>query len=354
MKYTHGGNIYKMNREKGIELNELIDFSANINPLGVAESAKKAMMDAFSEITNYPDPDNYALKKCIGGFHNLDADSIFLGNGAIDALYTLVEALDIKSAHILAPTFVEYERAVLRFGGKVTYFNLIEDDFKFNVERFIEELPDETDTVILCNPNNPTGDVIDKGAIIKMLDFFNNKGIRLILDEAFMDFLDEEKTSLISNLYKYKGLFILRSLTKFFAIPGVRVGYFLTANEELISCANKLAVPWRINTFATRASCAVLTDEKYIRETKTLMDDLRCDLFHELGQINGLKVYKPAANYIFFKSDDVCLDEKLIQKGIMIRDCSNYVTLEKGYYRVAVKNKVMNKKLIEALMGIHT
>lgn len=354
MRYTHGGNIYKVNRERGIELSEIIDFSANINPLGIAQSAKDAMLAAFSELENYPDPDNCKLKEAISKFHSIEAEQIYLGNGAIDALYTLVEALDIKKAKILAPTFVEYERAVLRFGGEVSYFHLIEDDFKFNCDRFINELSFDVDTVILCNPNNPTGDLIEKGDVLKLIAHLASKGVRLILDEAFMDFVDESKYSMMGELNDYDNLFILRSLTKFFAIPGVRIGYFLTGNSSLMAHAETLAVPWRINAFANFATCAVLKDEVYIDKSLKTMDALRTEFYGALQSIDGLTVYQPSANYIFFKTEDVLLDQKLLVEGIMIRDCSNYVTLEKGFYRVAVKNKANNRQLIDAIKQVHT
>ena len=349
MDYKHGGNIYELS----VSEFDIIDFSANINPLGYPKKLKESIIKSLSLITSYPDPEYIKLRKSIAKEYDLSFENIIVGNGGIQLIHNAIEFMDFKNALIVSPTFVEYGKAVNRFNKNINHYILKEEnDFELDINSFLESNFTNIDLVVICNPNNPTGKYIEKKDIIKMLDVFNEIDIQLILDESFMDFLDD-KLSLMNLVNEYKNLVIIRSLTKFFAVPGLRLGFLVTNNQELINKINKFKESWSVNIFANDFGIDIFSDKKFILDTKKYIENERKYLIEKLRTLNIFKVYDSTANYIFLKSKvDIDWKVELLCYNILIRECNNYIGLNNKFYRVAVKDNKNNQILIEKIEKI--
>lgn len=262
----------------------------------------------------------------------------------------IAEAIQAKRVLIQAPTFIEYERAFSKSASQIDLYNLNHEDFKANLRQIDIN---KYNAIVICNPNNPTGILNEKRDLIDLLKRSISKNTYIIIDEAFIDFLENESDySLVDQLNNYSHLVILKSLTKFFAIPGLRLGYVLTSSKTLIESVAKNRIPWTVNGLASKAGQFCLSFDNYIQETKTYIHKERNRFMNLLNQIKFIRLYDSQVNYIFFRSDLIDLEKRLIPYGIMIRNCSNYDNLSNGYYRVAVKSTRDNNCLIEALKEI--
>lgn len=353
-RFEHGGNIYKIERELGINEKEIIDFSANINPLGMSELGKKAYINAMDMLKNYPDPEYIKLKNSISNYHKTSFENLFIANGAIEMIYKTFEYINPSKALIVAPTFVEYERALNKINVTPEFYILKdEDEFTLDIEK-IKEAASYYDLLVICSPNNPTGKLVEKEKLISLLEFIKSEKLncKLFLDEAFIDFVSERE-SMIDKINDYNNLFILRSATKFFAIPGLRIGYVISSSNEFKSFYKKQNIPWSINIVAQEVLLASLSDYDYINDTVSINEKSREYMFNELNSIDGLRVYSSKGSYIFFKLlKKIDLRSKLLNKSILIRSCSNYIGLGDEYYRVAVKDQKKNIVLINAIKEV--
>ncbi|MGM0378111.1 MAG: threonine-phosphate decarboxylase CobD [Bacillota bacterium] len=350
MDYKHGGNIYN----KDLNFDEIIDFSSNINPLGYPNKLLNNLESSIKEISNYPDPNYISLRKKLSKKYKVNYENLIVGNGGIQLIHNTIEFLDFKKALIVSPTFVEYEKALVRFNKKFDYFELKDKyDFEFNYKKLLKDKRlDNIDLVIICNPNNPTGNLILKEKLEKLLAKLNKKNINLMLDEAFIDFVDE-KFSLINLIDNYDNLIILRSLTKFYAIPGMRLGFLLTTNNDLLNKIKKYRESWSVNIFAKDFGKNMIFDKEYEKRSKKYIDRQRKLMFNEFKKLSQIKVYRSYANYLFFKlNKNLNLKDKLIKEKILIRSCKNYKGLTNKYYRVAVKTEKENKKLLNKIKKI--
>lgn len=352
----HGGNIYEVAQKLGIQPTEILDFSANINPLGVPASFRKALIENISMIENYPDPNYEQLIDGMSKYHQISPSCITVGNGATEIIFSIISALKPKNALILAPTFAEYERALMKANCEVHSYRLKEElDFTVD-EGLLKALDDRIDMVILCNPNNPTGQMIDSEMMELILDKCRELRINLIIDEAFNEFLDcPEERSMISHIESYKNLYIIRSLTKFFALPGLRIGYGISGNQDILQKIASGKEPWTINSFAALAGEIVVEDHEYIDSSKNWINREREFLFKGIQSISQIKAYKPEANYIFLRVMDdshISLQDRLLEKRILIRSCGNYENLDGTYFRVAIKDRDANEKLLQALREV--
>ncbi len=349
MKITHGGDIYshKSNGES------LLDFSANINPLGIAENVKEAMINSLSKAEAYPDPLCRELTAKLSKHLSVNAEHIIFGNGAADVIFRLIFALKPKKVLMPSPTFSEYSEAVKAVGGSVNYYPLKEEN-GFEIEADIISFIDkDTDIVFICNPNNPTGVLTDKSIIKKVLNRCRECGSILLLDECFNDFLkDAEENSLIKEIEEYKNLFILRAFTKIYAIPGIRLGYGICSDKELINKVYSSGQSWSVSVVAQEAGVSCIGLDEYIKETVALVEKEREYLKSELLKL-GFTLYNSKANYIFFKNPyKIDIKSELVLRDILIRSCANYIGLDDSFYRIAVKNHEQNKRLVESLEEI--
>ncbi|MBE6071185.1 MAG: threonine-phosphate decarboxylase [Clostridium butyricum] len=347
--FGHGGNAQIISRKMNINFEDIIDFSANINPLGIPKSIKSAIIENLNLIEKYPDISYFDLKKSISKFENIKEEYILLGNGAAEVIFSVVRAINPKNSLIMAPTFSEYEEAVASVGGNIRYYYLKEEnDFKIQ-DDILECINNELDLIFICNPNNPTGVLTSKELLLKILIKAKKNNVKVLIDESFLDFIKDGLT-MICYLNAYDNLIIVKSLTKFFALPGLRIGYGLSSNGKLKERTEEISPAWNINILAEVATKSALLDEKYIKETIKFINAEKDYLYNELNKIKELKVFKSSANFIFIKVNKYLdLKEKLLNFNILIRSCSNYKGLNNKYYRLAVRTHEENKKLIENL-----
>ncbi|MBY7026011.1 MULTISPECIES: threonine-phosphate decarboxylase CobD [Clostridium] len=348
----HGGNIKEVARQNGIDYNNIIDFSSNINPLGMSSKVKDAIIDSMEEIKKYPDISYMELKKSISEYEHIHESYLMLGNGAAEVLFNIVKALNPKKVLIPVPTFSEYKEAVECVNSKVELYEMREETSFHICEDILDKITNEIDLIFICNPNNPTGTLTSKELLMKILIKSKENNSMVLIDESFMDFVSEN-FSMINVLKEFENLIILKSLTKFFAIPGLRIGYGLCSNKDFISEVYKITPAWNINILADVATRASLEDKNYIRKSIQYMEKERAFLYNSLKAFKNLIVYEPSVNFIFFKSNlDINLKLELLKYNILIRSCSNYHGLNECYYRVAVKGREDNIKLIHYMKNI--
>lgn len=342
-KHVHGGNVY--------QYKDCIDFSANCNPLGTPQSVKQAIIDSAEHICEYPQVGYEPLKKALAVYEGTEETQVICGNGAAEIIFTLCHARMPKKALLPAPTFAEYGQALLSIGCEISEYSLSEEkDFVLG-EEFLSALEKGIDIVFLCNPNNPTGILLEREFLLKILDRCRELGIFLVVDECFLDFVEKpEAYTLKGFLSQYENLFLLKAFTKRYAMAGIRLGYGLSGNKELLDRMEDCVQPWNLSVAAQAAGIAALKETDYVNRGRELVFKEAARLKKELASL-GLKVYPSCANYIFFRGPKD-LFERCTEEGILIRDCSNYSGLSKGYYRIAVKKEKENDALLKALVHI--
>lgn len=348
MTYGHGGDIYSYSGGR-----VLLDFSSNINPLGLPPAVEKAFQASIGACTVYPDPHCRAISEKIGEYENVPSESILCGNGAADLIYRIAYGLKPKKALLFAPTFSEYEQAVRQSGGAVYYYDLREEN-EFVPEHDFLQMLDSTqpDIVFLCNPNNPTGKTVSKAFMTETAVWCQSNNAVLVVDECFLDFVRNGKSlSMIGKTEKNPNIIVLKAFTKFFAMAGLRLGYLICGSAALRKKIWEAGQPWSVSGVAQLCGAAALSDKAYIEQTQNLIPRFREDLQAELEKM-PLQVYSGAANYIFFRTTVPELDQKTAARDILIRNCANYHGLCEGYYRVAVKSAEDNRKLIQTMQAI--
>lgn len=349
MEYGHGGDIYAPSlKEKA-----LLDFSVNLNPLGIPPKVKAVFGTLAEECEAYPDPFCRELKHALAKHEGIAEECILFGNGAADLIYRIAYGLRPKKVLLPAPTFSEYEAAAVQVGAEIAYHPLLEEDGFSLDKRFLDALRQhQPDMVFLCNPNNPTGRLIPKGLLMQIADYCQAHGAFLIVDECFLDMAaGGEACSMKTELSRYPQLLVLKAFTKFFAMAGLRLGYLFSGAETVRTRVESAGQPWSVSVPAQKCGLAALTDTAYIMETKRLLPELGKALYEQLSEL-PVKVYPSAANYFLLKTDRADLKERLLEKGILIRSCSNYRGLREGYFRVAVKSAEDNGQLMAALREI--
>ena len=348
-KFAHGGNIYQAARLTG-KTPEL-DFSANINPLGLSDKVCRAIADNIAKIVHYPDPAAFELREAICAHYGVRPEALVLGNGASELIYLLCHVLRPAKVFLPAPSFSEYERAALAAGARVEYFYLDDSDFfKIDLEKLYCALPPGSLTFI-GNPDNPAGNLLPQSGMRDFLRSARKKGCFVVIDESFIDFLPRpDEYTLRRFCAEYDNLAVIHSMTKFFAIPGLRLGFGVFA-PALAARLQGAADRWNVNSLAQAAGKAALSDKAYITESRALIGRLRRELADALAAFPALKVFPSAVNFLLLdiRNTDLTakqLCEKLAGRGVLIRDCGNYPGLGGGYVRVAVRGRAENEKLI--------
>lgn len=355
MNRHHGGNIWEISKKYNIPAEDIVDFSASINPLGPPEGVKKKINSSLKFLVAYPDPEGAELKEELARYHGIPGGNILLGNGSTELLYLLPRALGISRALVVEPSFSEYRNSLEVAGCKVDSFITHErDGFQPKVDLLLPALREGYDALYLCSPANPAGTLIVRDNIMMIAEECQRHETLLILDEAFIDFVEEE--SMKKEATGLGNLIVLRSMTKFFAIPGLRVGYVI-ASRETINRLGPHRYPWVINIPAMMASIEALRNKLYSERTVRWLHKERESLFSSLKEIPWLKPFPSTANFFLIKilSRDLTaplLQETLVRKGILIRDCSSFIGLGDKYFRVAVKKRRENRLLIEVLRSM--
>lgn len=338
-KNPHGGDIY------GAEIR--LDFSANTNPLGTPQGVLDAVAAALGRIDRYPDPYCRQLVRAISRFEQVPAEYILCGNGAAELIYSYCEALKPARALELAPTFSEYSLALERTGCAVERYVLRrEEEFRLN-ESFLEFIArTEPEAVFLCNPNNPTGLTIQEELLEQIVTLCGKKKISLFVDECFLD-LSDSGVSLKRYLAANPRLFLLKAFTKSYGMAGIRLGYGLCSDAELLGRMAKTVQPWNVSSLAQAAGIAALQEEKFLKKTRELIVPERTWLKARLEAL-GFWVCPSETNYLLFRGPED-LREVLMRQGISIRGCDNYPGLAPGWYRIAVRTHGENEELISVI-----
>ena len=341
MKEIHGGNIYKFDHK-------VYDFSANLNPLGMPEEVKQAIISNIDAYESYPDPFNRELTAAISSFHGVEEGRICCGNGAADVIFRIPLALKPEKALLVSPTFSEYQQALETVGCRVHHHFLTEEKEFIPDDSILESVDSSYDMMFLCNPNNPTGIPAGRELVLAIAEKCRKCGIVLVIDECFSEFLDEEeKYSVMDCIKDLSNVIILKAFTKIYAMAGLRLGYCICGDYETADKIRGTLQPWTVSPVASKAGTAALQLEGFVEKTKEYVRENREFLVNGLQNL-GYRVYNTRANYIFFKGSEH-LSASLEAYDIMIRSCSNYISLDKHYYRIAVRTREENEYFLKSL-----
>ncbi|MCD7835552.1 MAG: aminotransferase class I/II-fold pyridoxal phosphate-dependent enzyme [Lachnospiraceae bacterium] len=361
--YTHGGDIYR-NKVR-------YDFSVNVNPLGMPTKSIEAAKRAVELSDRYPDYMGEQLCARLSEAEGCRAGDIILGNGAAELIYSLCQSVKPKLAIIPSPAFKEYENAASASGAEVVRVCSNErDGFAFSARKLISQIyalrQEDARLLFLCNPNNPTGRLLDNEDLRRIAWVCEEKSITLLVDECFLPFCDaEEEHTMKHELECFKHMCVLRAFTKVYAMPGLRLGYLLTADSVLREGIRRQLQPWNTSLPAQMAGLAALEEKDYIMKARRLIAEGREYLSNELSAIGGISVYKSDANFILFSVEGRCmcdrakpsyLYDRLLERGIMIRKCNDFDGLEfsrkRQFYRIAVRSRRENEELIKAVKEV--
>lgn len=327
MENRHGGDVYR-NAVK-------YDFSVNINPLGVPEKVKAALVAAVEDVTRYPDAQAAELTAAVAALEGVPEEWLMFGNGASELFTAVVRAVEPGVVTIPVPSFFGYEHAAKAGKGEIRYVSSLDD------------IKADTNLLFLANPNNPTGTVLERERLLERLDFCREHGVTVVLDECFMDFCREDG-SLRREVGRFPNLAVVRAFTKIFAVPGVRLGYLLCADEGLRREIGRQLPEWNLSCFAQKAGVACAREETFRAGTAAFVAQRRQELTAGLEALGLEVVGESQVNFLLLRSDRE-LYAPLLARGFLIRDCRNFRGLGAGYYRVAVKTREENQALLAAL-----
>lgn len=341
----HGGDIYRNNVK--------LDYSVNINPVGIDGKIKTRINMNLDALEHYPDPEQMRLKSALGRKFDIFPDNIVCGNGASELFLAIVHALTPKKIVCPVPSFYGYERVAWAAGAELRCYQLKEENDYDLDSGILEMLKSEVDLLFLTNPNNPVGNRIENQLLEEILRTCRENNIWVVLDECFIEFLGHSNYDVKERLHRYPNLMIVRAFTKYFAIPGIRLGYMMSWDENLLNKIRLNLPEWNISVLAETAGVAALECEEVYENTGILISRERTYLetfikraFMESGK--EIRIYRGEANFILIKTD-FDLYSNMLERGILIRDCSNFRGLGTGYYRIAVKSHEDNEIFIDTL-----
>ncbi len=338
MNSIHGGDIYR-NKIK-------YDFSVSINPLKIPKEITDALRESVNLAGCYPDYQQAGLREALSRAHNIPAENILTGNGASELLMAVVHGLAPKRAVIPVPSFFGYRHALDAVRCDVTYVHTYEDDLFIPGHDFSDKIINGTDLCIIANPGNPSGRLLDKKYILSLADKCREAGGYLLVDECFMELSDRDE-SVVGAPYKYDNLFILKAFTKSYGLPGVRLGYLLTGNGALADRIGRHLPEWNVSVFGERAGIECLKHPEFPKEAVRVITIEKKYIKQELAKYD-IKVFDSDCNF-FLINTEIPLYDMLLEKGILIRDCSNFEGLGRGFYRIAVRCHDENEVLIKAI-----
>lgn len=335
----HGGDIYRNNVE--------MDFSVNINPLGIPEGVRAALQEAVLNCTCYPDPEAERLTEAISEMTGAPRQRILCGSGASELFVAIVHACKPARAVLPAPSFLGYEKAVQVEKAEVISYWMREAEGFCIREDILEVLTDRVDLLFLANPNNPVGRMTEPGLLLRILEHCKKQDILVVLDECFIELAGKETESWVNRIEDFPNLIVVRAFTKSFAIPGVRLGYLASSDPVLLANIKNQLPEWNLSVFAQRAGAAAARERSYLEESVRLLEREREFLTQGLKDC-GFRVYPSEVNFILFQARSD-LGTRLLEQKILIRDCSNFKGLGKGFFRVAVKTRTENEALLAAV-----
>lgn len=353
---SHGANIFEIAKNEGIEIKDIRDFSSNINPLGPSKKALDELKNNLNLLSSYPDVDYVDLKKSISTYADCKSENIILGLGSTEILKDAINFFAPKISMILSPCYSEYERELKKISSKIIEYDLEEkNNFKINLDEIIKIINEKkVEFLIFANPNNPTGTILKSQEIEKIL---NETDTKILVDETYIEFTNRDVYSSTSLTKFYKNLIVVRGTSKFFALPGIRLGYALSSNEELLKYFKEKEILWQINSVAEICGKVMFSDEKYIDEVYEFIKSRRDYFYKEISKIKNLKIFESYGNFILVKIlkgiDAGKLRQKLMEKGLVIRNCENFKNLDNSYFRFCILDDDANEKLLKNLKIIY-
>ena len=373
MSKIHGGNIFQFAHEQRIEPYEVVDFSANINPLGPSQRGLDALNAQLRYISHYPDATNDDVLNAIADTYGMNKHQIIVGNGAAELLYAICRLPGYTGAFVPAPGFSEYKEALeaSKIPVRDIFYRPREDDngkpyFEvpyLALETFAAELKGQDGRIIvfLGNPNNPDGTLLDKDHIRTIASMLKDANSLLVIDESFIDFVgndpfQDNAHSMRSLVNEFDNIIVVHSFTKFYAVPGLRIGAAFT-NKTLITQLQQYIPSWSVNTLAQAYTKAALNDVDYIKQTKQELNEERAFMYNALDALEGITVYPPSANFILFQVNQEgitanYINEELKKYNMIVRNCDSYVGLTNHWVRIAIKDHDTNIKLVDKLTNI--
>ena len=355
----HGSDLEKIESYYHVSRENIVGFGANVNPLGISPRIRNEVAQHLDAISRYPDRDYTKLRDAISQYTGANAEHIMVGNGCTELISLFLKTLHPEHTLILGPTYSEYERALRQIGASCDYYVLSqENDFRICIEDFCNTITEDTDLVVICNPNNPTSSAIKAEEMKILLEHCSKHHVFVLIDETYAEFAPlETPVSAITLTDAYENLMILRGTSKFFAAPGLRLGYGISKNQEILSTMKEKQDPWSTNSLAEVAGCVMFTDTDYIQKTRQLIHDEREKMISVLSSWNTVKVYPAMANFILVEilkpglTSDMVF-EHCIKKGLMIRDCSTFEGLHGEFFRFCIMLPEDNDRLLQTLEEI--
>ena len=354
-EHFHGSDLEKIEKIYGIAKEEIIGFGANVNPLGISPKLREQFAAHLDVITTYPDREYTKLRKAISNYCNSPMDYILVGNGSTELISAVISYLSPKNALLLSPTYSEYEREISLSGGLVHYFQLLwKNDFALPMEELFSALLG-MELFVICNPNNPTSSVLSVSQLRAILTFCKEHGIFVMIDETYVEFAsDMENITALSLLSEFDNFIVLRGISKFFAAPGLRLGYGVSKNRSLLTHINETKNPWTISSLTDAAGQILFTDTDYIQKTKEYIYSERTRVCAALKKMDGLKVYEPKANFVLVQIlkeelDADILFDLCIRRKMMIRNCATFKGLDHSFFRFCFMKQADNERLLQVI-----
>ncbi|MBQ2680234.1 MAG: aminotransferase class I/II-fold pyridoxal phosphate-dependent enzyme [Firmicutes bacterium] len=353
---VHGGDLDWAEKTFGIPKNEILDFSGNVNPLGFPEKAKKLLAENIDLVSVYPDKNYEKLRESIGEYTGAKVENITVGNGSTELISSYIKCANAKKAVILGPAYSEYERELKIAGSSYEYFPLKEeDDFKIDVDGLLNFLKPDVGLFIACNPNNPTGTAINKEQMRRILAHCKSSGIRVMIDETYIEFSENlDNITSIPLADEFDNLFVIRGISKFFAAPGIRLGYGICSNKQFFEELKEKKDPWSVNILAAFAGENIFRDKEFIARTKKFVADEKKKAYAELSTWKNIKFYETQSNFVLLKllTDKITSGEIfhiLIKKKMFVRDASTFTFLDDTFLRFSFLKPEDNENFLREL-----
>ena len=352
----HGSDIEKICAYYHLNKEDIVKFGANVNPLGLSASVKKEIAENIDLFSSYPDRDYVSLRNTIAAYCQIPAEFILPGNGSSELISLLIQERAPKHTLILGPTYSEYSRELSFSGSTQEYYHLQEKrNFCLDVDDLCKTLENDYDFLILCNPNNPTSSAIPQDDLRKLASFCDKHDIFVMIDETYVEFApDINEITAVPLTQEFTNLMVLRGISKFYAAPGMRLGYGITGNMDFLAKMREKQTPWSLNSLGAYAGELMFKDQEYIQKTRNLILSERDKLYKELKEIPTYKVYPAYANFILLKIQKPGLTssdafEACIKEGLMIRDCASFQCLDGEFIRFCIMMPEDNARLLNVL-----
>jgi threonine-phosphate decarboxylase len=357
---VHGGDVWKISEKYQIPLNQVIDFSVPFNPMGTPKKTLQSIRQHLNLIKNYPDPEHEWLIETLSNYVGVKPNNIIVGSGSTELIYLFVEVFSDREYEVVIPipTFGEYKKATMKVGGKPSFLRCDPtENFCLDFAELEKAISKKTRIIFLCNPNSPTGRLYEKDDVLRIVRLAEEKNVLVFLDEDYAEFVDNAKRySMAEYVTRYNNLFVLRSLTKFFGLAGLRMGFGI-ASPDVIDALKRAKMPWTVNSLAMFAAKEAVKDEDFIKRSRLLISRSKKQMQKMFQEIPWLKVYPSETNFFLVEITkggltSTQLKEGLERKGLLIRDCSDFDGLNNRFFRVSVNKPEENERLIERLRSL--